>query len=119
MAYNERVVERVREVLADQPLVVEKKMFGGLSFILQGNMCCGVINHDLVVRVGPDGHEDALAQPHARPMDFTGRPMKGMVYVGPEGYQSPEDLKGWVQRGLKFAQSLPRSKEMHYQSVNA
>ena len=63
MAYDERVVERVREVLADQPMVVEKKMFGGLSFILQGNMCCGVINEDLVVRVGPDGHDEALAQP--------------------------------------------------------
>ena len=107
MAYDERVVERVREVLADQPMVVEKKMFGGLSFILQGNMCCGVINEDLVVRVGPDGHDEALAQPHARAMDFTGRSIKGMVYVSEAGYRSQGDLKNWVQRGLEFAQSLP------------
>ena len=107
MAYNEETVLRVRDLLAGEPGVSEKRMFGGLSFMLSGNMACGVLNDDLVVRVGPDGHDDAMAQPHARAMDFTGRRMKGMVYVGPAGFESPDGLKGWVDRGLRFARSLP------------
>ena len=76
MAYNERLADRMREVLADHKDITEKKMFGGLSFILGGNMCCGIVGDDLVVRVGPDSHEEALAKPDARPMDFTGRSLK-------------------------------------------
>ena len=71
-----------------------------------GNMCCGVIKDDLVVRVGPDSYEDMLAELHARPMDFTGRPMKGMVYVGPEGCRTDKALAKWVRRGADFAASL-------------
>ncbi len=82
-------------------------MFGGIAFMLNGNMCCGVINDDLMVRVGPDGFEDALGRPHARPMDFTGRPMKGFVFVGSEGTDASATLIGWVQRGVAFAGSLP------------
>ena len=107
MAYSEDTAQRVRGLLAGEPGLSERKMFGGLCFMVSGNMACGVLNDDLVVRVGAKGHEDAVSQPHARPMDLTGRPMKGMVYVGPGGLESPEELKGWVERGLRFARSLP------------
>ena len=76
--------------------------------MFHGNMCCGVANDDLMVRVGPGSHEASLALPHARPMDFTGRPMKGFVFVGPEGIHDDGALSGWIDRGVTFAQSLPR-----------
>ena len=87
--------------------VVEKRMFGGIAFMLRGNMCCGIVRDDLMVRVGPERLEEALAQPHARPMDFTGRPMKGMVYVGPEGLRSDTDLNAWLRRAVEFTETLP------------
>jgi len=88
--------------------VVEKKMFGGLSFMLRGTMFCGVLQEELLVRVGPDGHQEALAKPHARPMEFTGLGrMKGMVFVGPDGVESDEDLSDWIGRGVDFGLSLP------------
>ena len=86
--------------------LTERKMFGGLAFMLDGNMCCGIVGDELMVRVGPDGYEAALGLPHARPMDFTGRPMKGMVYVGEEGLTSEDALVAWVGRGVDFASSL-------------
>ena len=107
MAYDEGVAQRVREALADERGVAEKKMFGGIAFMLRGNMCCGVVGDELMLRVGPDGYEEALAQHHARPMDFTGRPMRGMVYVASEGFESDADLEGWVRRAARFARSLP------------
>ena len=107
MAYDEQLAGRVRDVLARRKDVSEKKMFGGLSFMLGGNMCCGVDEGNLMVRVGPEQYETALAQPHARPMDFTGRPLKGMVYVDPEGYRTDAALAAWVKRGVDFAASLP------------
>jgi hypothetical protein len=82
-------------------------MFGGLAFMVNGHMCCGIVGNELVVRTGPDGFERALSQPHARPMDFTGRPMKGFVFVAPVGYRTDRDLKAWTQRGLKFVLGLP------------
>jgi TfoX/Sxy family transcriptional regulator of competence genes len=81
--------------------VVEKKMFGGLCFMVNGAMCCGLSKADFVVRVGPANYDDALAEAHARPMDFTGRPLAGMVYVEPEGLRSAAALTKWVERGLK------------------
>ena len=107
MAYDEELAERVRRALAGREGLSEKKLFGGIAFMLRGNMCCGIVRHDLMVRVGPERHEEALAQPHARPMDFTGRPMRGMVYVTPEGCRTDEALKRWVEQGLNFAASLP------------
>jgi len=107
MAFDEAVAGRVREALAGAPDVVEKKMFGGIAFMVRGNMCCGVIGDRLMLRVGPDGHEAALSRPHARPMDFTGRPMKGMVYVEPAGFASAADLKSWIARAMEFTLSLP------------
>jgi TfoX/Sxy family transcriptional regulator of competence genes len=107
MAFDEAVAGRVREALAEAPDVVEKKMFGGVAFMLRGNMCCGVIGDRLMLRVGPGGYEAALSRPHARPMDFTGRPMKGMVYIEPEGFASPGELKAWIGKAMAFALSLP------------
>jgi TfoX/Sxy family transcriptional regulator of competence genes len=107
MAFDEAVAKRVREALAGAPDVVEKRMFGGIAFMLRGNMCCGVIGDRLMVRVGPDGYEAALSRPHAKAMDFTGRPMKGFVYVEPAGFPSGRDLKAWIARAMEFTLSLP------------
>jgi TfoX/Sxy family transcriptional regulator of competence genes len=107
MAYDHDLADRIRQILASHEGVSEKKMFGGISFMLGGNMCCGVVRNDLVVRVGPERHDEALAQPHARPMDFTGRPLRGLVYVGPGAYQADDTLRTWVKRGVDFAESLP------------
>lgn len=82
-------------------------MFGGLAFMVNGHMCCGIVGENLVVRVGAEAYERALSQPHARAMDFTGRPMKGFVYVGPSGYRTAADLRKWVRKGLRFVSSLP------------
>ena len=108
MGYDENLADRIRMELAGQKDLTEKKMFGGLAFMLGGNMCCGVVNDDLVVRVGPNSYEDALAEPQARPMDFTGRPLTGWVYVEPEGCRAEKELTKWVRRGVDFAKSLPR-----------
>lgn len=107
MAYDEGLAERVRTALEDEPGVTERKMFGGLCLMLGGNMCCGIVGEELMVRVGPDAWESALALPHAREMDFTGKSMKGMVYVGVDGIESDRDLDSWVARGVAFAGSLP------------
>lgn len=106
--YDEGLMQRIREFLADRHLSpVEKKMFGGVAFMLQGNFVCGLNKDNLVVRVGPERYAEALAHPHAREMDFTGRPMKGWVYVSSAGYEADEDLAQWVQQGIDFALSLP------------
>lgn len=81
--------------------------FGGLAFVINGHMCCGIVGNDLVVRVGADDHEDALSDHGARPMDFTARSMKGFVYVGPAGYRSAADLSRWIRRGVTFVLALP------------
>ena len=107
MAYDEGLAQRIREHLDGQQGLREKKMFGGLAFLLSGNMCCGVVGDELMVRVGPDGYDEAMGQPHAREMDFTGRAMRGMVYVGVAGIEDDADLAGWVDRGAAFASSLP------------
>ena len=107
MAYDERLVQRVRSVLVDQDGVIEKKMFGGLTFMLQGNMCCGVTSEKLMVRVGPDRYDDALKQPGAAPMDFTGKPLRGFVFVASEACATDEDLVAWVERAKQFTLSLP------------
>lgn len=106
MAYDEGLVERIRQIMREVPAVAEKKMFGGLSFMVSGNYACGVAD-TLVVRVGKENHEAAMAHPHTRIMDFTGRPMKGWVYVDAEGYEEDADLAYWVQQGVDHARSLP------------
>ena len=107
MAYDEMLAERVRRALAGQDRFSERKMFGGMAFMIRGHMCCGVVGQDLMVRVGADHYEAALAEPYARHMDFTGRPLRGMVYVGPGGNETDEALLEWIKRGVEFAASLP------------
>ncbi len=107
MAYDEILAARVRSVLNQTENLVEKKMFGGLSFMVNGNMACGVMGGELCVRVGPDAHETALSQPHTRVFDFTGRPMPGWIMVAPEGTESEGQLKSWVDLGVAHALSLP------------
>ncbi len=106
MAFDEGLAQRVREVAADAG-ITEKKMFGGLCFLVGGNMACGIVGDELMVRVGPDAYSECLAQPHAREMDFTGRALKGMVYVAAAGIERDDDLAAWVARGTDYAGSLP------------
>ena len=107
MPYDEGLAERVRELLDERPDLTERKMFGGIGFMLGGNMCCGVLGDELVVRLGAEDGEVALAEPHARPFDFTGRPMRGFVLVGPGATETDDGLDAWVSRAEAFASSLP------------
>jgi TfoX/Sxy family transcriptional regulator of competence genes len=107
VAYDESLADRVREVLAARQGLSERKMFGGIAFMIEGNMGIGVIGDDLMVRLDPADAERALVDPHARPMDFTGRPMKGMLFIDPDGTTADEDLAEWVEAGADFAASLP------------
>lgn len=108
MPYDEQLADRIRACFAGVENATEKRMFGGLCFLVGGNMACGVTpKGPLMVRIGPDNYEEALGMPHARPMDFTGKPLKGIVYVDPEGYRRDADLEEWVGRGISFASSLP------------
>ncbi len=107
MAYDEALAARVRGALAGRPDVTEKRMFGGVGFLAHGNMACGVHGKDLIVRVGPAVYEDALAEPGARVFDLTGRVMSGWVMVGEKGHRAGADLASWVERGLRFALTLP------------
>ena len=111
MSYDEGLAERIRLTVADRRSVTEKKMFGGLAFMLNGYMFCGVTNDDLMARVGPDNYGTALTKAHVREMDFTGRPMKGYVYVSPEGVESDADLQYWVELCADFVLSLPPKKK--------
>ena len=107
MAYDAALADRVRAALAARSDVAEKGMFGGLAFMVSGNMCCGVSEDQLVVRVGPETYAEALAQDHAREMDFTGKPLRGFVYVAREGVDGEENSRSWLDRGVAFAGSLP------------
>lgn len=107
MAYDEGLAQRIEEILEAQPGFEAKKMFGGVGYMLHGNMACGVHKDMLIVRVGLDGHEEAMSQPHTRPFDITGRAMKGWVMVSTGGYGTDEELRGWVNKGVEFALTLP------------
>lgn len=107
MAYDENLAKRIRTLLSAQPEQAEKKMFGGLSFMLQGNMACRVLKDDMIVRIDPGQHDAAIAKPYVRTFDYTGRPMKGWIVVGPNALASDEELQGWVLRGVQYALSLP------------
>ena len=107
MAYDERVALRVRMELGELPGWEEKKMFGGVGFIVLGNMAVGVLGSDLIVRVGAAEYAQTLAQPHVKVFDMTGRPMTGWVLVSPGGYEAEEDLRRWIDQGVTFALSLP------------
>jgi TfoX/Sxy family transcriptional regulator of competence genes len=108
MPYDQNLANRIRTVLESHRHIIEKKMFGGVGFILHGNMACGVLGNDLIVRVEPEKHAAFLTHPHVRPfMMRTGKPMKGWILVTPEGVTADTDLQEWVDLGYKYASSLP------------
>jgi TfoX/Sxy family transcriptional regulator of competence genes len=107
MAYDEELADRARAALGDRDDLSERKMFGGLALMVGGNMCVGVTGDDLMLRLGVDGADTALDEDHTRPMDFTGRPLKGFIYVSPAGTASDADLQRWVDRALAFVETLP------------
>ncbi|MEO7496339.1 MAG: TfoX/Sxy family protein [Massilia sp.] len=107
MAFDTLLAQRVRDVLAHHSDITERKMFGGLAFLVRGKMFIGIRNASLMARVGPERHVDALAMPGVRVMDFTGRPMKGYVYIDPPAIAENTDLKAWVQWCLQYVERLP------------
>ncbi len=107
MAYDEGLTQRIREHLAEYGDVTERKMFGGLAFMVAGNMCCGVLQDQLMARVGKEYYAQALSAPHAREMDFTGRSLKGFVYVAAAGIEDDAELAGWIGHCLDFVSQLP------------
>ncbi len=106
MAYNEKLAERIRAEFGKVPFV-EKKMFGGVGFLVHGNMACGVYKESMIVRVEPEKHNALLKKPHARVFDITGKPMKGWLMVDPDGYKTAKQLSGWMKEGIEFALTLP------------
>lgn len=110
LAYDLDLAQRIRDALAGNPAVTEKKMFGGVAFLRHGLMFVGVSGSSLMARVGPDNHDDALRRAHVRPMDFTGKPMKGYVYVDAPGIERAEDLGAWLDRSQAFVVTLPPKK---------
>jgi TfoX/Sxy family transcriptional regulator of competence genes len=110
MAYDEGLAERIRSLLEARPRVTEMKMFGGVAFLIDGKMFVGIVKDDLLVRVGPERYRDALKRPHVRPMDFTGKPMVGYVFVAPAGLEEDEALGRWVELGAEFTATLPAKK---------
>ena len=107
MAYSEKLAERVRKVLAEVDGLSERKMFGGICFMINGNMCCGVAKNELMLRLGSERTQRMLKEPHTRKMDFTGRVMKSMLFVRPEGIKTTSGLMKWVNRAVDFASELP------------
>ncbi len=110
MAYDKRLAERVKALLNGHQGLIEKKMFGGLAHLSNGKMFAGILHKDLVVRVGPENNDGALKEPHTRPMDFTGKPMKGYIYVEPGGVKTDSQLYAWLTKGLAFVTTLPPTK---------
>lgn len=107
MAYDEGLAQRIREHFQDRVGLSEKRMFGGLCFMLSGHMCCGIVGDSLMVRVGPEQYTGCLQQPHAREMDFTGKPMKGLLFIDPPGFEADAELACWLNRAAGFITSLP------------
>ena len=111
MTCDEPLAQRVRTLLASRRGLTEKNMFGGIAFLLDGKMCCGVLHNDLVVRLSVADYADALKKPHVRPMDFTGRPMKGYVYVNAAGLRNTRSLQAWLDSSAAFVNTLPARKQ--------
>lgn len=108
MAYDEKLDRRIRKIVSGWKNTEDKKMFGGICHLLNGNMFCGVHQEFLILRLGSDKTEDALKLPHVRPFDITGRPMKGWVMVAEDGFRSDKNLKNWLDQTRKFVETLPR-----------
>ena len=107
MAFDEGLAQRIRRALAEEPGVSEKRMFGGIAFLINGNMAVGVVRDDLMVRVGPERYDRLLNEANAREMDFTGKPMAGYVYIDEPGTATEEALRFWVKRSIGFVATLP------------
>src|SRR6266550_4589439 len=107
MAFDERLAERIRGALGRRHGVAEKKMFGGVGFLLNGNMCVGIWKNSLIVRIDPESYEDALTEEYVRKFDITGRPMKGWILVEPDGIESDDQLRKWIEQSLDFVVTLP------------
>ena len=107
MAYDEDLAQRIRDALDDVDELREQKMFGGIAFMVDGHMTVGIVDDELMVRMGEESADSALDEPHVRPMDFTGRPMRTMVFVEPAGLESRESLQAWVDRALEHVRTLP------------
>ncbi len=110
MPYDEGLAQRIREQFDDLTNVEEKKMFGGLCFMLSNHMCCGIVKDTLMLRVGPDNYEEYLASKYASEMDFTGKALKGMLYISPKGIESDSDLADWLMTAVGFIKTLPPKK---------
>ncbi len=108
MPYSKSLAARIQQSLSAHRGIVEKKMFGGVAFMLDGNMLVGVWENSLIARLGPERGDAALEQPHVKPFDVTGRPMKGWVMVEPEGIDTDDELRGWIEGATEFVATLPR-----------
>src|SRR5579884_3451853 len=107
MAFDETLAERIRQALARRKGIAETKMFGGVGFLLHGNLLVGVWKDSLIVRLGPEDGAEALKEPHVKEFDITGRPMKGWVLVEPAGLEGDDPLADWIQRAVRFVGALP------------
>ena len=121
MAYDEQLAKRIRRVFGTRRDIAERRMFGGLAFLLRGRMCCGIVGGDLMVRVTDDEFDSVMRGPHVRPMDFTGTPLSGFVYVSAPGFRTAAALRTWLSRGERVAQEkadrlTPRSRTRGFRS---
>ncbi len=107
MAYDQILAQRIRSIIGAVPGLVEKKMFGGVGYLIHGNMACGVNGDHVIIRLPEAEYAEALSQPHVHVFDMTGRPMKGWITVDSTGIENDQALKAWVDRGLQYAQTLP------------
>ncbi len=107
MAYDHALAEEIRARIGDHPGLIEKEMFGGIAFMIAGNMAIGVSGDELMVRVGKEAHDEAAARPGARIFDMSARPMRGWISVAPDGFRTEEELEGWIRQGVSYAESLP------------
>jgi len=107
MAYDLKLAQRVRKLIVSSKSLSEREQFGGVAFLLRGNVACGIIGNELLVRVGPERHDEAMKSKHAQPFSLTGRPSKGWILVSQSGLKSPASLKKWVEMGRDFANTLP------------
>lgn len=115
MAYDERLANRIRRAFGSEKAITERQMFGGLAFLWRGRMCCGIVGSDLMVRVPLDDFDALLRKPHVRPMDFTGKALKGFVYVAPAGFRTATALRTWLSYGERVAEAkaVAQSQRLH------
>ena len=121
MAYDEQLANRIRQAFGAQKGITERKMFGGLAFLYRGRMCCGIVGRDLMVRVPDDEFDAVMRGRHVRPMDFTGKPLKGFVYVSPPGFRTAHALRSWLTLGERVAEEMAvqRSKPRSRHRMNS